>query len=126
MNDKKYPVHIEMDTSIIQQDIDNLMCTALNGGICYWCGHAEVVGEMLGSCTHEHISRGGTLVLHDAESPDKWELTLEKFLKGIELYIKEDGRVRIEDFQLADYGALDAADADCIVQYALFGRLVFG
>ena len=126
MNDKNFSVHIEMDATITQQDIDNLMCTALGGGINYWCGHAEVVGEMLGSYAHEHISRGGTLILHDAESSDKWELSLEKFLKGIELYIKEDGRLMTEDFRLMDYGELDAGDADCIVQYALFGKLVFG
>lgn len=81
---------------------------------------------MLGSYAHEHISRGGTLILHDAESSDKWELSLEKFLKGIELYVKEDGRLMTEDFRLMDYGELDAGDADCIVQYALFGKLVFG
>lgn len=126
MSGNNFSVHIEVDASITQQDIDNLLCTALEGGICYWCGRAEVVGEMLGDYAHEQISRGGTLVLHDAESPDKWELTLEKFLKGVERYVKEDGRIMIEDFQIADYGELDAADADCIVQYALFGKLVFG
>ena len=67
-----------------------------------------------------------SLILHDAESSDKWELTLEKFLRGVELYIKNGDRVTVEDFKLVDYGELDAEDADCIVQYALFGKLVFG
>ncbi len=126
MNDKKFPVHIEMDVTITQQDIDNLMCTALEGGINYWCREAKVVGEFLGEYGSEQISRGGSLLLRDAETDERWELTLEKFLKGIELYIKENGRVMIEDFKLMDYGELDAGDADCIVQYALFGKLVYG
>lgn len=126
MNDKKFPVHIEMDVTISQQDIDNLMCTALEGGINYWCREAKVVGEFLGEYGSEQISRGGSLLLRDAETDERWELTLEKFLKGIELYIKENGRVMIEDFKLMDYGELDAGDADCIVQYALFGKLVYG
>lgn len=126
MNDKNYPVHIEMDVTITQQDIDDLMCTALEGGINYWCREAKVVGEFLGEYGSEQISRGGSLLLRDAETDERWELTLEKFLKGIELYIKENGRVMVEDFKLMDYGELDAGDADCIVQYALFGTLVYG
>lgn len=126
MENKEFNIHIDMNVDLTQKDLDDLMCTALEGGICHWCGRAEVVGEMLGDCAHEQISRGGTLVLHDAESPDKWELTLEKFLRGVELYIKESDRVQVEDFKLVDFGELDAEDADCIVQYALFGRLVFG
>jgi hypothetical protein len=126
MNDKKFPVHIEMDVTITQQDIDNFMCTALEGGINYWCREAKVVGEFLGECGSEQISRGGSLLLRDAESGERWELTLEKFLKGIELYIKESGQVMIEDFNLMDFGELDAGDTDCIVQYALFGKLVYG
>lgn len=121
MNDQKFKIRIDIDVDLTQKDLDDLMCTALEGGICYWCGRAEVVGEML-----EQISRGGSLILHDAESSDKWELTLEKFLRGVELYIKNGDRVTVEDFKLVDYGELDAEDADCIVQYALFGKLVFG
>lgn len=126
MSEKRFTVRPQIEVNLTQQDIDDIMCTALEGGICYWCGRAEVVGEMLGDYAHEQISRGGSLILHDAESSDKWELTLEKFLCGVELYIKESDRVTVEDFKLVDYGELDADDADCIVQYALFGKLVFG
>ena len=126
LNEKKFSVHVELDANLTQQDLDDLMCTALEGGICYWCNYAEVVGEMRGGYAHEQISRGGTLILHDAESSDKWELNLEKFLKGVELYVKTGDRVTVEDGELVDFGALDASDADMIVQYALFGKLVFG
>lgn len=126
MDKVKFPVHIEMDVNLTQQDIDDIMVTALEGGINYWCGRAEVVGEMLGNYASEQISRGGSLILHDAESPDKWELTRDMFLKGVELYFKESHWITVEDFAFVDLGCMDAPDADCIIQYALFGKLVFG
>lgn len=125
MEDKKFNIHIDMNVDLTQKDVDDLMCTALEGGICYWCGRAEVVGEMLGDCAHEQISRGGSLILYDAESSDKWELTLEKFLCGLGLYLGEamSAAFEGEDIDSSDF---DADAVDCIVQYALFGKLVFG
>lgn len=125
MSDSKFKVHIDMDVDMTQKDLDDLMCTALEGGICYWCGRAEVVGEMLGDYAHEQISRGGSLILYDAESSDKWGLTLEKFLCGLGLYLGEamSAAFEGEDIDSSDF---DADAVDCIVQYALFGKLVFG
>ena len=126
MNEKKFTVRAEVEVNLTQQDIDDIMVAALEGGICYWCRKAEVVGECLGEYASDQISRGGSLILHDAESSDKWELTLDKFLKGVGLYIKEGSGVMVEDFKLVDIGCIDGPDADCIIQYALFGELVFG
>lgn len=123
---QKFSVHIEMDVELAQQDIDDIMVTALEGGINYWCGRAEVVGEYLGECASDQISRGGSLILHDAESPDKWELTRDKFLKGVELFFKESSWLQVEDYAFVDLGGMDADCADCVIQYALFGKLVFG
>jgi len=121
----KFPIHIEMDVDLTQQDIDDIMVTALEGGITAWCGCAEVVGEMLGGYASEQISRGGSLILHDAESSDKWELTLEKFLKGMKLYYEQalSAEFAGEDIDPSDF---DADAVDCIIQFALFGKLVFG
>ena len=125
MAEKKFPVHIEMDVDLTSQDIDDIMVTALEGGITGWCGRAEVVGEMLGGYASEQISRGGSLILHDAESSDKWELTLEKFLKGMKLYFEQalPAELAGEGIDPSDF---DADAVDCIIQYALFGKLVFG
>jgi hypothetical protein len=125
MNDEKFRVSISLDVDLSQQDIDDIMVAALEGGINYWCREAEVVGEMLGDYAHEQISRGGTLILHDAESSDKWDLTLEKFLRGVELYFAQALSAELdgEDIDPTDF---DADAVDCIVQYALFGKLVFG
>ena len=113
---------------LTEEDIDDIMCCALEGGINYWCCEAEVVGEYLGEYGSEQISRGGKLKLHDAESDDVWELTLDKFLKGFKLWI-ENGRDEygaLKSYGGVDTGEIDATCADEIVQFALFNEIVFG
>ena len=64
-------------------------------------------------------------MLYDAESPEKWELTLEKFLAGMKLYLENGGSTCVCDEEV-DTCNIDADGADSIVQYALFGELVYG
>ena len=105
------------------QDIDDIMVTALEGGICYWCCEAEVVGgEYLGEYASDQISRGGELRLYDAESEDSWVLTLDKFLDGFKLWLENGGYLEYG----ADISDIDADAADQIVQFSIFGELVFG
>ena len=125
MNEKKYTVRPEIEVNLNQQDIDDIMAVALDGGICYWCRKAEVVGEYLGEYASDQISRGGALILHDAESAQTWELTLEKFLKGVKLYFEQGCHVQVEDNAI-DTCDIDANDADCIVQFSVFGEVMFG
>lgn len=128
MDRKTFSVHIEMDVNLTQQDIDDIMVSALEGGITYWCGCAKVVGEMLGNYASEQISRGGALILHDTESSDKWELNLEKFLNGVKRWLQnnEDRYGAVASDGTFDPGEVDAEMSDLIVQYALFGKPVFG
>lgn len=103
-----------------QQDIDDIMVSALEGGITYWCGRCEVVGEYLGEYASEQISRGGKLILHDIEDDEEtWELDLEKLQKGIKGIIEKG-------YWNGDKYYCDAEVADIIVQYALFDDIVFG
>lgn len=115
---------VEIKVKVTGEDIDDIMCSALEGGINYWCCKAEVVGEYLGEYGSEQVSRGGMLILHDSESDDKWELNKEKFLKGLQRYISIDSSF-ISDGSI-DACSIDADVADSIVQYALFDELVFG
>lgn len=120
--DIKAQVHIH----ITAQTIDDIMCTALEGGITGWCCQVKVVGKYLGEYAHEQISRGGTLILYDAESSDKWELDRDKFLKGIRRWLEDgDGICALNEGEI-DAAEVDAESADLIIQYALFGEPVFG
>ena len=125
---KTYNIEINKKCIVTSEDIDDIMCAALEGGINYWCRKAEVVGEYLGDYASEQISRGGALKLYDAESDDVWVLTLEKLLHGIEKAY--DGNWFMDygwcDGSVIDTCQVDGEVADTIVQYALFDELVFG
>ena len=124
-----FEIEVQIHVHVTGQDIDDIMSSALDSGITYWCREAEVVGgEYLGEYASEQISRGGSLMLYDAESSDKWELTREKFLNGVKLWIQngDDQYNALQQDGTLDTGEIDADMADLIVQYALFGKLVFG
>ena len=126
MNEKLYHIDVVIVIDLSQEDIDDIMCTALEGGITYWCKEAEVAGDYLGTYGSEQISRNGILKLHDNDEDKIYELTLEKFLKGLELFIiKNPNRINIENGRI-DPGEIDAQYADMIIQYALFGEIVYG
>ncbi len=128
MEKSKFIVKAEIKANLTAQDIDDIMCSALDC-IGYWCRKAEVVdGEYLGEYASEQISRGGSLMLHDAESSDKWELTLEKFLNGVKLWLQngDDRYHALQKDGTLDTCEIDGEMADLIVQYALFGEVVFG
>lgn len=103
------------------KDIDNIIHTALEGGIDYWCDRVEVDGEY----ASEQISRGGTLIFHDSVKIYQYKLTLDKFLKGLGIFIRERGLNAIYDIDIETLD-IDAGDADSIIQYALFGDIIYG
>ena len=106
-DEKKFEVHAEITARLTQQDVDDIMVSALEGGINYWCRREEPFED------------------------DKtcYMLDLDKFLAGFKQWLENcyancdvvdstDGSV--------DCGQIDATCADEIVQHALFGDLVFG
>ena len=125
---ENYNIEVNKKYTVTPQDIDDIMVTALEGGINYWCRKAEVVGEYLGEYASDQISRGGSLILYDAESSDNWELNLEKLLDGIQKAIEDNW---FSDYDWYVGGGLDCCQidgdvADVIVQLALFDEIVFG
>lgn len=123
----KHAVSVAFSFVVSDEDIDDIMSAALDGGITYWCGRAEVVGEYLGEYASEQISRGGTLKLYDIEDPKTvYELTLDKFLNGLRLWIENERAFALTEAGRLDVGQIDAAAADTIIQYALFCDIVYG
>ena len=123
----KHAVSVAFSFVVSDEDIDDIMSAALDGGITYWCGRAEVVGEYLGEYASEQISRGGTLKLYDIEDPKPvYELTLDKFLNGLRLWLENERAFALTEAGRLDVGQIDAAAADTIIQYALFCDIVYG
>ena len=122
-------IKVTMEIEVTDQDIDDMMVTALEGGITCWCGKAEVVGgKYLGEYASDQISRGGKLRLYDAESDDVWVLDKEKFLTGLTTWIQNSSNMMyaVDDDGRIDAGNIDAGDIDEIIQIAVMGEVVFG
>lgn len=115
----------------------DIMCNAIEGGrygIGYWCSNAEYTDSNLRDevstdtgypayAIAEFWDRGGSMILKDAESDDRWEINLQKLQDALENEnLPEPSAFRI----LQGNGADDANDADLIVQVAIFGEIIFG
>ena len=114
------------------QDIDDIMVSALEGGVCScWCNRVSVDGEFLGKYASDQISRGGEIAFHVSDPdmrPHHQKLNIRKFLDGFALWLKNGGDCynAVDDTHgSVDCGQIDAVCADEIIQYALFGKLVY-
>jgi hypothetical protein len=116
-----------VDKVITDEFIDDIMCTAFEGGINYWVRYAELSDEAKIEMendtefeyTHQAISRDHEITLVDMEDEEvTYNLNKDKFIKGIVMYWINHG------FE-TDAGNIDAWGADMIVQYAVFDRIMF-
>lgn len=133
----------EREVYINGEEIDDIVCSALEGGICYWCDRIAVKypseGYLAGEeWASEQLTKGGTLVLwhEDLDDPDKdatSNMDLDAFLRGLTLFLESNdtycGYDLLEQDDKGSYrlddALIDANLADSIVQYAVFGELVF-
>ena len=132
---EKLEVNISVTKEFSNEEINDLVSCALEGGINYWCMRATPLkskedGMYVGVSKEDQfninfasdvISYGGSLKLFDAESSDTWILNIEKLLKGIKMYC-EQNQISPSNM-MEDY---DADTVDNIIQYALFNEIVFG
>ena len=79
-------------------------------------------GGKLGERVCEQVGLGGRVLIHDRIGGETYSLTPEKFEKGVRLYLEEGCHVRVEDGHLVPED-VTMIDADCIVQFALFGEV---
>lgn len=123
-----YVLVINRDVRLTSEDIDDIMVGALEGGCNYWCDEVKVVeDEYLGEFASEQISRGGSLIFHDSEDDEEYTLDLEKFLTGFALACKQGrGDDWFDEEGGVDCCQIDAPAADTIIQFALFGDVVYG
>ena len=133
MPEKKFEVLVQIRAALTQQDIDDIMVSALEGGVNYWCRRVVVEGDYLGEYASDQISRGGQLTFWLYEPLDDGmasrTLDLDKFLTGFKLWLENShGNCDVVDSTdgSVDCGQIDATCADEIIQHALFGDLVFG
>ena len=127
--EKELFVEVTRRIKVTQEDIDDIMATALEGGItCLWCCKAKVVGDYLGEFASEQISHGGTLKLYDSVEDTTYDLTLENFMHGLKKAIQGGWYANYDWYNddEIDTCNVDAEVADVIIQLALFDDVIYG
>lgn len=126
-NQTTFEIKVTRKLKIKKEDIDDIMVGALEGGITYWANKAEVVGEYLGEFASDQISRGGTLRIHDSYDKKWHELTLKKLLNGIRNWYTDglDRHGVVQCDGTFDCCNVDSVVADSIIQYAIFGEIIY-
>lgn len=117
--------------TVTAEDIDDIVVTALEGGITYWALSAEVVGTPLANSRGRHLAAGGSLRIGFLEPDDDGNpeviLDLNGLLKGLQTWASNGydhyNALTEEGLDCAD---IDAEAADAIVQCAIFGDIVYG
>lgn len=115
--------------NVTEQEVEDIMAGAIEGGINYWAGllrdslwSDKPSDEPASTWSSKLLLEGYGLSFYDREDGDNSELfrlNLEKLLCGIEM----NAKYRPED---SDLEQADAQTYDCIIQYALFGEIVYG
>lgn len=111
----------KVETTVTAEQIENIIVTSLECQSNYWLGLDNLTDEWdnapddlpASQYATQLILEGKAVTLFDIEDDEEvWTLTLDKLLKGISIAMSngED----IED------------EADSVMQYALFGGIVFG
>lgn len=121
-----HEIFIEKRYFIKEDFIEDILVTAFEGGINYWCDKVEPAVNPLDENVKftyfsEYLSKGHDLNIYDEE--DCYILTLDNFIKGMKQFLESDCDQYIDDIHEID---IDAHDADRIIQYALFNEIIYG
>lgn len=119
---------------LTERDIETIMVNGLEGGIGYWAILNNSGENWVDKPRNEPSSMWATKLLLEGkevefydnegelgefEEEETWYLTLENLIKGYDLNFKH----RRFDSNLEEG---DATTCDCIIQYALFNKIVYG
>ena len=118
----KYIGAVKKVIRVSAEDIEDVLVGAFEGGSNYWLGKVKVKDNDYKGAKYasDVISLGGELILTTTEG-ESHLLTQAKMIDGFQKYLDNNGM----DYPF-DYGQPDAYTYDTILQYALFGELVYG
>ena len=135
MADKNYEVTAEVVFTLSKEDIEDIISSALCGGIGYWASldnttpefKAQPEDECIDTWTAKILMDGGTVYLIDNDEDEVYELTLKRFLNGVRKFV-ERGYDRYGCFRhnYVDTASIDSECADSIIQLGLFGEVIYG
>lgn len=117
---------VQITKEFTEDDLENIMITALEGGIGYWAclDNSDWNQQPADMPTSEYawkiLRDGGTLHFLDEEDDGaEYFLDLSSLLDGI-------GKCIVNKDWDGDMDNIDAIVADMIIQYAIFGSVIYG
>jgi hypothetical protein len=125
--------NINIPVNITDEFIENLICTMLEGGSNYWIRYVKVKDKLNGEPAATWVARqiNNNLSVEITTDDDEVKrLNKDKIIRGILRWISE--YPEHVSFETAyghleiDGGNIDAGEADIILQFALFGEIVYG
>lgn len=127
---------INIELQVTDENLCSIVVTAIESGISYWARSMEYAhgcatsepDEWYAEFRHAWWVPCGNALAFRLDDEDRWvRLDREGLLRGLRMWImrhKATGAVQPDG--TIETGWIDAGDADCIVQYAVFGELVYG
>jgi len=135
MATEKIPIQVTVELD--DEFFEDLICTIFEGGSNYWIDNF-LTSHPDGNRPKETpkstwvasaLNKGGSVAIYPSEDENKFVLTKEKLIAGIKAWMITSGSALIIPTRTGhtiDNGNIDAIEADNIMQYALFGKLVYG
>ena len=132
---KTYEIEVMTTIEVTTENISDIVSSAFSDTSLWsgYCGGYPVDEIPKGTFTSDFIANGGKYMLVDNEDDDEeYLLTDEKILDGIGRMYEDVGNTFnewgtsfewIKDGKIVD---MDSWLADCIIQYAVLGDIVYG
>lgn len=121
MTETKHTIHIPFE--LTTKEIGGILAQAFEGGSTYWCDELRGADDFHGTYS-EAVANGYTIDVHDGDGGVWHSLNIDAFLSGYSKYIQGMGRDhRLEGIRPFD---IDSERADAILQYSIFGKLIYG
>lgn len=119
-----YVVTLKTNVFLSRDDIGAIISKALDGGIERWCSEIGVMsGRQIGVISNL-LPQDEILRLKDIMG-ETHKLTYQKFLMGLCRYITLGGDVMRKECGMIDVNAIDKTAVDAILQYSLYGEVLF-
>ena len=126
-SEKEIAGFVKVELPLTHNDIETIMVTAIEGGIGYWAclinegkeWDRKPKGVPSSQWATQLLLEGKEVVFEDEEDGKTLKLTLQKLIKGFGLNYKN--RPHDNDLENGDSNTSDA-----IIQYALFGDVIYG
>lgn len=126
---------IQFNLKVTDEDLKNILEVGLSTGINYWGKIYE--NTTITNSIENIIYNNEEIVIKEIEDENIFKLNKEKLLKGIKKSIKDGYGFGMYSFDekwliikekniTIDPIKIDSVAADVIIQYSLFGEIVFG